>query len=356
MKIMVVGDVHWSEYCSIVRKQGANYSVRLEGLINSVNWVEHLASTQECDNVVYLGDFFDKALLNANEITALKEIRWSELIPHYMLVGNHEIVNTDTSNSTLHYFSNYEHFFVVDKPSTYTWGSLIVTFIPYITENSRKDLREYLPDIPNVKHLIFSHNDIAGLQMGPWLSDVGFGLEEISEFDGMYFNGHLHNNMLVSNNIINVGILSGRDFGENALKYKHYVYIYDTETGKLDTYENPYAFNFIKLDWVDCFKMGVHSTHEYDLVKLKEIPNTVVCIRCRQRDKETIQTLLSRIDTITEIKYVIEPELSDFTENTEGLTINHFEEFRKFCLEHIDNTPALETELDIICGGGDIVP
>ena len=71
MRLLVVGDVHWSEYCSIVRKQGLFTSMRLENLIESVQWVENLVETEHIDEVVYLGDFFDKSIINCEEIFAL---------------------------------------------------------------------------------------------------------------------------------------------------------------------------------------------------------------------------------------------------------------------------------------------
>ena len=43
MKFLICGDVHWSEFSSILRKMGDKYSKRLENLINSINWVEEQA-------------------------------------------------------------------------------------------------------------------------------------------------------------------------------------------------------------------------------------------------------------------------------------------------------------------------
>ena len=72
MRILIVGDVHWNQYCSIVRKQGQTYSQRLHNLIKSVQWAEDYAMFQQADEVVYLGDFFDKAIINSEEISALR--------------------------------------------------------------------------------------------------------------------------------------------------------------------------------------------------------------------------------------------------------------------------------------------
>ena len=84
-KICIWGDNHWSQYSSILRKRGDKYSVRLENSISSLNWVENLATSQGCSFVVCTGDFFDAAVLKAEELTALEDIKWNNL-PHMFLV------------------------------------------------------------------------------------------------------------------------------------------------------------------------------------------------------------------------------------------------------------------------------
>lgn len=93
MRICIWGDNHWSQYSSIIRKRGQKYSCRLENSIQSLNWVEKLAVDKNCDMTVCLGDFFDSSSLNAEEITALKDVHWSNL-PKYFIVGNHEMGGT----------------------------------------------------------------------------------------------------------------------------------------------------------------------------------------------------------------------------------------------------------------------
>ena len=91
MKIGIIGDIHFSEYSSILRGRGQYFSQRLENCVTSINWAEEM--TSDCDQVVYLGDFFDKPSLNAEEITALNSIQWNDRY-HRFLVGNHETFST----------------------------------------------------------------------------------------------------------------------------------------------------------------------------------------------------------------------------------------------------------------------
>lgn len=94
MRILIYTDNHFSQYSSIVRSRGEEYSTRLENQIQSINWVESLAKEKGCDAIVHLGDFFDKPDLSSEEITAFKDINWAAK-PHYFLVGNHEMGRND---------------------------------------------------------------------------------------------------------------------------------------------------------------------------------------------------------------------------------------------------------------------
>ena len=125
MKIGVVGDVHWSKYSSIVRSRGNKYSTRLENCIKSINWAEEV--TKHCDLIVYLGDFFDKSDLSAEELSALNDLIWND-VPHKFLVGNHEMGLNDLSFSSSHTFNLHDNFEVIDEP-TYLEQNCLLNFL-----------------------------------------------------------------------------------------------------------------------------------------------------------------------------------------------------------------------------------
>ena len=157
MKIGVVGDVHWSKYSSIVRSRGNKYSTRLENCIKSINWAEEV--TKHCDLIVYLGDFFDKSDLSAEELSALNDLIWND-VPHKFLVGNHEMGLNDLSFSSSHTFNLHDNFEVIDEPTYLEQNN--ICFIPYILESDRKPFSKY---IENKDSIVFSHNDIKGITM-----------------------------------------------------------------------------------------------------------------------------------------------------------------------------------------------
>ena len=114
--------------------------------------------------IVYLGDFFDKSELNAMEITAIRDLRWAKKIPHYFLVGNHELYgkSENISLNSLNVLSGIKDFYVLYCP--FQLDNLY--FLPY--DNYKGDKIENIfsfIDRPSPKEnvIIFSHNDIKGL-------------------------------------------------------------------------------------------------------------------------------------------------------------------------------------------------
>lgn len=269
MRLFIVGDVHWSEYSSILRGQGTAYSVRLESLIKTIDWCEKTAVEQWCDRIVYLGDFFDKPTLNDREISALSDVLWNKSIPHDFLVGNHE-----SSVSGLRFSSTRmlerEEFSVRDVPSAEEWGDVQLCFLPYVTEDDRKPLGEYFPAADG-KRVVLSHNDIKGISFGRIESKTGFSIEEIERNSDLYVNGHLHNGSWVTKRILNLGNITGQNFGEDAYRYEHHAAVLDTETLSVELIANPYALNFEQID--------VKSQGDIDGLSLRK-DNMVVNFRC----------------------------------------------------------------------------
>ena len=101
MKILVVGDIHFSVNSSIVRSREDVYSTRITNCLQSIDFVERLAESENCELIVYLGDFFDKDTLNSEELTAIQTINCSP-IKKIILVGNHEMGVSDLSKSSSH--------------------------------------------------------------------------------------------------------------------------------------------------------------------------------------------------------------------------------------------------------------
>ena len=337
MRILVFTDNHFCERSSIITKYGTKYSLRLENQLVSINWVEQLAINEGCEMVVCLGDFFDKPHLTDQELTALQDIHWAEDIPHYFLVGNHESEENDLQYSSTKVLEA-ENRIIVDKPMLYKMPDLELAFLPYIVESNKQPLDIYFPksDIPRI---LLSHNDILGLQLGPVVSKIGFSIEEIESNFICAFNGHLHNGQAVSSKILNLGNLTGKDFGEDAFRYSHKVMIFDTDTFEFKSFENPYAFNFYKIQ-IEC---------ESDILSLDKLKNNaVVSIKCIDKYADAVRERIAANSNIIDTRLIL---IKTFEESEEqavsisDLTVDQCVKFAQCCREKLDNTPILEAEL-----------
>ena len=355
MRLLYYADPHWSVNSSIIRSRGSKYSKRLENLINSINWVEGTARDRCCESVVCLGDFFDTPQLNSEEITALGEIRW-HMCQHYFLAGNHEMGRGDQSFSSSNIFDLCPMSYAITSPTVlpiYDQRDTRIVCIPYILEKDRKPLKVYLENIKanlSVENLIIlSHNDISGIQMGGFVSTSGFSIEEIKESCKLFINGHLHNGDVVAPGIINLGNLTGQNFSEDGLKYKHQIMIMDTETHEVEFIENPHAFKFYKLDFTDCDE----SMDSYIQRTLDTLPGpAVITVKVAPFNEFLVKDLLSTMNNIIESRVILDMSSSTTIDNTPSLNVSrdHFSRFASYIIETLGTSDIVKEELVNICG------
>ena len=330
MKILIVGDVHWSQYSSIIRTRSEKFSCRLENLIQSVNWIEECSCVGNCDYVIYLGDFFDKSEINSEEISALSEIKWNKNIKHIFLCGNHEMGDKFHHSSSLKLFSLVPNCDVIDKPTLrYDDEDCYLIFLPYMLEENRINLDNFCKGFESKKKYIFSHNDLQ-IQYGQYKSVNGYTIEEIERNCEYFFNGHLHNRELVTDKIENVGNLTGQNFSEDAEKYKHGIDVLDTVSGNVWFFENPYAFNFYKIT---------------KIIPLKD--HAVVSATCYEDEYDTIK---ENLDTNAECYRIqITRKVEENKQEVHDIPkVNHSEKFRNYVLNNIGNDDLVKSELEEI--------
>ena len=336
MRILLFADLHMCPRASIINKWGTKYPSRLENCIESVNWLERKAEELGCDYIVNLGDFFDKPDLTSETITACNEIKWSNIM-HYHLVGNHDASNSSLFFNSVNCITGANHT-IITEPCILPYSD--IGFLPYVTECDRKPLKEYFAKWR--PRIILSHNDISGIQVGPVVSKTGFSIEEIEAGCDLWINGHMHNGQAITPKVINLGNLTGKDFGEDALRYSHNIAILDTETLSLTYIENPHAYNFYKLQ-IDC------ESDIWCLDKLKN--NAVLSIKCEQSLAETVKQKLNTLNNVIESRIILTKKFEESSENTTelDLSVDHLARFVECCKSNIEYSTLLEEELSEIC-------
>ena len=336
MKVLIYSDIHISQDSSIVKGFGKNYSTRLEYIIKSINWAENLAINHKCDLIFNLGDTFNKPIVNAMEATAVQDINWADL-PHYILVGNHDSDVVSLEYSSVSILKKLG--FHIIKEVTHLYDNEdVFTFIPYILEDNRKPLTEYLV---GKNDIVLSHNDIAGFRFGNFVSKEGFKVDDIEKCCKLFLNGHLHNSSFLSDKILNVGNLCGQNFTEDSLKYSHGCWILDTKTNSLEFYENPYSLNFYKLEYPSDKKV---------FSNLKN--NSVLMVKCERSYQEELKNILTNYsDKIVTTRVLLYDK--DIIENIDTQVkldkVDHLTQFTDFIHEQLGNTELINEELMEVC-------
>ena len=338
VKFLICSDAHVCKYSSILRKRGKKYSERLHNIIDSLNWVERLAEEENCTHVVYAGDTMDRPDLDAEEITALQEIKFSDL-KHIMLTGNHE------SNVANLYFSSIKIFKgkadIITKPKVMTFGDVELYFIPYIPGRNKLALSDYISQ-SSKKKVIITHNDIAGIQYGRFKSESGFDIDDILENSTLFLNGHLHNGTMFSNKLVLLGNITGLNFNEDASKYDHYAYlltISDDGTIDLEPRINPYAYNFYK----------IYINKECDIQKIKNLKNNaVVSVICNSDLLTKVEKELIKDKSISAYKIVANYEIHDNASTVDFSVEDHLKQFIDYVQTKIDPSDTLSEELAIL--------
>ena len=150
-------------------------------------------------------------------------------------------------------------------------------------------------------------------------------------------------NVNITNKIINLGNLTGKDFGEDATRYKHNIAILDTDTLHIELIENPYAFNFYKLE-INCAE---------EINKLYNLKNqAIISVKCKDFLLETVKTVIeANADKIIESRVISVRELNTGKQEVDitDLTVDHLARFVECCKNNIDNNAILEEELAEIC-------
>lgn len=343
MKILIYSDNHWCSYSSIVRSMGNKYSTRLENQIQTLNWIEQTAVENDCDAIFCLGDFFDQSVLSDQELTALKDIKWSNL-SHLFLVGNHESSRSDLRFSSTQLLSLCPNVTIIDD-HRYCMADDFnqLCFLPYVNDSSSVKINDIFKDKSQGKRYIFSHNDIAGIQMGKFISTSGISIDDIENNCDLFINGHLHNGQFISDKILNVGNVTGQNFSEDAEKYKHGVYILDIASKSLTFIENPYALKFYKFDFT--------SHQDFDLINSVG-SNSVISVSVNEDDFDYIKDVINNNYNIIESRVLINRSTGMCQKAQDDIEFNfsvdHIKQFYEFITNTLGTSEIVKNELQEI--------
>lgn len=187
---------------------------------------------------VCLGDFFDKAVLEAKSVRLVTEILQlinSQSFPTIFLLGNHEV--DSYYHNILEFLDQYENIIPVTERRLIDNN---MYFIPYTSDIEDFEGTDCLKD-----KIVFTHHDFYGTELANGKVKASFGIDPNLVKDArIVFNGHVHLHSELGN-IVNLGSVLKSQQGE--LKVGDYPCFatYNTVTGDYNYIPNFYSIMYL---------------------------------------------------------------------------------------------------------------
>lgn len=216
--------------------------------------------------IIFNGDLFEqKNNINVsiyNEVWNLFK-EYSDRLFIKLNTGNHDI-HTFNRSSSLKPFTDIAH--VISKPYDYIiYPNTYVRILPYgMIEDNLK-----LPDEKDYDcYILFTHENIAGLELGPTDYESGSLLKPqiFGDWD-FVFNGHIHRPQCI-NNIINIGSPMIQDWGE-ANETKRFIHFENGEIVSIPTN----CPKFLTVDSITDKVISKIEKNDYDFFRIDISPD-----------------------------------------------------------------------------------
>lgn len=229
MKILIYSDLHISKTSSILPALEGKYSFRQNMIIKTGEYIKSLITEHNPDLIINLGDTFDQHTITSYDVdtascffNCFKDFN----IPHYVLVGNHEMVNNDFNAVSI--LNNIDNITVIKQNQSIEIENSKLAFLPYCRY-------ENILEFPEGDYL-FAHQDIQGSVIrGDFKLPEGIEPSDLKNHYKLVFNGHIHKASIMDN-IINVGSVTTHSFSDDNEGVPQ-CYLFDTETLNLQTFK-----------------------------------------------------------------------------------------------------------------------
>jgi len=267
MLIGIYSDAHCRRTSSILPlyTNSGIYTVRLQMIVDTYEWMYGLFSDLHVDLIVNCGDTFDSNIIQSDELTAMSEaLSKSYGTREIIISGNHEVLDSNGLFEACNIFKNgYTE--VYNKPKKI---DDMISVIPYC--NTDLLTTDVLRSISN--KIAFTHIDIKGSELRPdYVLPTGIEAELLAEYFDVVINGHIHTPETLKttkSRIINIGSVTGLSFSDSP-EYTPSVCVFNTDSGIISRYENPHTVLFRKIRVDTTFELAqflkqCDSGHKYN--------------------------------------------------------------------------------------------
>lgn len=328
-KYLLIGDEHWGA-------SNVN-SVLLEQNVKLWAFIEEFIKHNKIDCIIDLGDFFDKRKeIDSNLLNIVKKEVCDRLerlnIDLYAIVGNHNLYFRDSSKvNNIEPLADYcRKVHVIKEPTTLD----NIDLIPWISSDNAAMIANF------VKHSNSSyccgHFEFTGFKFDKFSTskcNEKISKTSFSNYD-LVFSGHFH---IASrqDNIIYTGTPIQLTWVD--VDVKKYIYVLDTDTGGLSTYEVPlelykqYTLNestIIDLFNEDIFEKRVKIFYDetFEIEHKKDFENLKINLNKKKPDS---------------IQFIKNPIIKE----SKTITVNETEDLKVSIFDYIDKKDYKNCEL-----------
>jgi DNA repair exonuclease SbcCD nuclease subunit len=328
MKIFIYSDLHISKTSSILPIHYSDkYTYRQNMIIETGKFLADVIRAHQPDLIINLGDTFDQHTITSYDVEVASEFFKNfdefENIPHLVVVGNHEMINTTYNAVAL--LNNIPNIEVISQAGTKEINGEKLAFLPYC------DYTDLL-SFPEGTYL-FSHQDIQGsIIRGDFALPEGISPAELKNHYKLIFNGHIHKPSILGN-VINAGSVSTHSFSDDEDSVPQ-CYLFDTQTMDLKTFKIKTCPLFRKIG----ISYSLNELNQF-LANLDADYKYIIQCTCPHSMREDVKQILA------DCSIVVNSRINTVVDKAKENTADVIEEF--VTLANIDIKKSFEEFLNI---------
>lgn len=292
-----------------------------------------VAQVAQCkpDFIVCLGDTLDEhdyAHVLAYNVAVDFFKRLSQIAPTYVLIGNHDVINSSQYLSTDHFFNPLKHFTsdypitIVDDVQIGTFDDYSFLFIPYVPKDRFIETIDASGIDMTTITAVFSHIEINGVNLKNKVSDT---IDEWPKDYPPLFSGHIHEEQIIGpgKNVYYTG--SSMQLNSDDSVKKVWNVTLKRNSSKPDIQKFDLGIKTKKTIYIDATDFETFDSSKYDKFTIE------LCIRGTTTDFKVMRKT-KKWKSLKDIKYKFKPITSKDSSLTENLKLTKKESTNYFAI------------------------
>jgi DNA repair exonuclease SbcCD nuclease subunit len=235
MRVLFFTDLHLDNWSAFSTTVAGGYNSRFMQQLHTLEQVLYYAEKRDMP-IVFGGDLFNRRLLIPSDVMhkTYELLAKYDKQPIYLVIGNHDIYDWNSANTSLAVLSEMEHVYVVDEPTSVEMADDVhLSLVPHgaLLPTSSASLRK---EVPNYYDILVTHYGVNEARLGPkdFKMKDDLTVKQLRELGyDLVLLGHIHKPQTLGENIVVMGSVMAHSFHET--DEKKFYYVFNTETREL---------------------------------------------------------------------------------------------------------------------------